>query len=106
MFPTRFVESLDVFSKGQEIYKRSRRVEKCGDKTLFLAFTNLTDLNFPKLILKPEYGHIQCLELGGNNLQQIPKEIAKLVYLQELNAPDNPFLWKIPAELAGLKDLR
>lgn len=103
MFPVNFVDNLDTLSKGQEIYKRLTRVREKGDRHVFLAFCHLTDFTFPNILM---FSHITKLDLGYNNLQQLPKELANLKNLQEIQAQDNPLLWNVPKELAILKDLR
>ncbi len=103
MFPVHFVDNFDVLSKGQEIYKRLTRVREKGDRHVYLAFCNLTDFTFPNILT---LSHVTKLDLGYNNLQQLPAELSELKNLQEIQAQDNPLLWNVPKELATLKDLR
>eukprot|EP00392_Amoebophrya_sp_AT5.2_P008134 g8153.t1 len=103
MFPVKFVDNLDGLSKGTEIYKRLTRIRDKKDRHLSLAFCNLTDYAIPNVM---PYTWLTRLDLGYNNLQSIPAEIASLEKLQEICAQDNPLLWKLPVSLSTLKDLR
>ena len=102
----RLINNYDVCSKGSTIYKNTLRVKEKGVRYLHLSNCNLTDFTFPN-IFNGQFNHITRLDIGFNNLQNLPQEIGDvLVNLTELWANDNPLLVSVPVSLSKLKHLK
>ncbi|GBG32967.1 Leucine-rich repeat protein lrrA [Hondaea fermentalgiana] len=74
-------------------------------RTLHLAFFGLSRLE-EKLILSPALSGLVRLDVGHNDLETLPKEVAKLARLEQLWVNDNPRLSSLPSDLTHCHRLR